>query len=64
MLGAAMSGWTSNGVGMKNDLAVIASRTKRHASESRYRAEDLVYEAGAASFGSTAADDEPLSCAA
>ena len=30
---------------MENDLAAIASRTERHASEPRYRAEDLVYEA-------------------
>jgi tetratricopeptide (TPR) repeat protein len=30
---------------MRNDLALIASRTERHASERRYRAEDLIYEA-------------------
>jgi tetratricopeptide (TPR) repeat protein len=30
---------------MENDLAAIASRTERHASDARYRAEDLVYEA-------------------
>jgi len=30
---------------MENDLAAVASRTERHASELRYRAEDLVYEA-------------------
>ena len=30
---------------MENDLAAIAIRTERHASEPRYRAEDLVYEA-------------------
>src|SRR5450631_809314 len=45
MLRAATSGWTGIGVGMEKNLAVIASRTKRHASESRHRAEDLVYEA-------------------
>jgi hypothetical protein len=33
---------------MENDFAAIASRTERHASESRYRAEDLVYEASEA----------------
>jgi tetratricopeptide (TPR) repeat protein len=30
---------------MENDVVVIASRAERHASELRYRAEDLVYEA-------------------
>jgi hypothetical protein len=30
---------------MENNLAVIASRAERHASEPRYRAEDLIYEA-------------------
>jgi hypothetical protein len=30
---------------MEPDLAAIASRAERHASEPRYRAEDLVYEA-------------------
>ena len=30
---------------MENNLAMIASRTERHASEPRYRAEDLIYEA-------------------
>lgn len=30
---------------MENDLAAIAIRTERHASDPRYRAEDLVYEA-------------------
>jgi len=30
---------------MENDVAAIASRTERHASDPRYRAEDLVYEA-------------------
>ena len=30
---------------MEDDLTVIASRTEWHASELRYRAEDLVYEA-------------------
>jgi hypothetical protein len=33
---------------MENNLAAIASRTERHASEPRYRAEDLVYEASEA----------------
>jgi hypothetical protein len=41
-LGAATSGWSGTGVGMENDLA---SRTGRHTSELRYRAEDLIYEA-------------------
>lgn len=45
MLRAATSGWTGIGVGIEKNLVVIASRTKRHASESRHRAEDLVYEA-------------------
>jgi hypothetical protein len=44
-LGAATSGWSGIGVGMEADLAAIASRAERHASEPRYRAEDLVYEA-------------------
>ena len=30
---------------MENDLTATASRTERHASKPRYRAEDLVYEA-------------------
>jgi hypothetical protein len=30
---------------MENDLAAVASRTERRASEPRYHAEDLVYEA-------------------
>jgi hypothetical protein len=30
---------------MENDLTAIASRTERHASKPRYRAEGLVYEA-------------------
>jgi tetratricopeptide (TPR) repeat protein len=34
---------------MENDLAAIAARTVRHASEPRYRVEDLVYEAWEAS---------------
>ena len=44
-LGAATSGWSGIGVGMEADLAAIASRAERHASEPRYRAEDLAYEA-------------------
>ena len=40
-----MSGCRGIGVGMENDLAAIASRAERHASEPRCRAEDLVYEA-------------------
>ena len=44
-LGAATSGWNGIGVGVEHDLAAIAIRTVRHASEPRYRAEDLVYEA-------------------
>ncbi|MGO9900130.1 MAG: hypothetical protein ACLP0J_10660 [Solirubrobacteraceae bacterium] len=34
---------------MENDLTTIASRTERHASKPRYRAEDLIYEAWEAS---------------
>jgi hypothetical protein len=30
---------------MEKDFAAIASRAGRHASERRYRAEDLIYEA-------------------
>jgi hypothetical protein len=30
---------------MENSLVVVVSRTERHASEPRYRAEDLIYEA-------------------
>jgi hypothetical protein len=30
---------------METDLAAIVSRTEQHASEPRYRAEDLIYEA-------------------
>jgi tetratricopeptide (TPR) repeat protein len=45
VLGAATSAWSGIGVGMEADLAVIASRAERHASEPRYRAEDLIYEA-------------------
>jgi hypothetical protein len=44
-LGAATSGWTGIRVGTETDLAAIARRAERHASEPRYRAEDLVYEA-------------------
>ena len=43
-----MPGWSGIGVGMETDLAAIASRAKRHASEPRYRAEDLIYEASEA----------------
>jgi tetratricopeptide (TPR) repeat protein len=41
----ATSGSTDIGVEMENDVAAIASRTERHASEARYRAEDLIYAA-------------------